>query len=106
MDQQNGIDDKDDSSENYVLNAIEKYHNTLEQILKKDDDPTLWLESCRLAGKLETYVDLGIVNNGELENTIKKILQSHKESTQLFTDNMKLLKHIEFKNNSDPAEEE
>jgi hypothetical protein len=104
MDQENGTDD---DQEDCLLHAMEKYHLTLQQIFeKKGDDPALWLESCRLAGKLETYVDLGIVNNGELENTIKNILQSHKESTQLFTDRMELLKRIELANNPDPAEKE
>lgn len=102
MDQENSADE---DQENCLLDTMGEYHDILQQIFeKKGNDSILWLESCRLAGKLETYVDLGIINNDELKSAIKRILKNHKESTQLFTDHMELLKRIELANNTDSPE--
>jgi hypothetical protein len=104
MDQSN---DPDSDQEDYLLNAMEQYHQILEQILeKKGNDPNLWLESCKLAGTLKTCVELGLVNDQHVENSIKHILQNHEETTQLFTQRMELIERIELANRPELTKEE
>lgn len=88
MDQRKSITDSDTDSDddqgNYVINTMERYHQTLNLLLeKKGNDPNLWLESCKLAGNLETCIELGIIPDPSLKNTIQEILQKHRQTTQL-----------------------